>query len=271
MGIGEFSSDQESRTAKPNPARMYDYYLGGYHNFAIDREAADAAIAIWPELPLVIQANRAFLRRAVRFLVSQGIEQFLDIGSGIPTIGNVHEIAQQLNPAVRVVYADTDPIAVAHSEFLVRDDPRVAVVQQDVAQAEQLLGQPEVRALLDSGKPVAVLMCAVLHFVVDDQKAESVSRTIRDALTPGSYVAISHASAEGVPPEIHEQMTRLYKKTSSPLVGRTRVQISRFFGDLDLVEPGVVHVPLWKPEGPNDLYLAEPERGISVGGVGRKA
>ncbi|CCF85544.1 SAM-dependent methyltransferase [Nitrolancea hollandica] len=271
MGSGGFSPDQESRTTKPNPARMYDYYLGGYHNFAIDREAADAAIAIWPELPLVMQANRAFLRRAVRFLVGQGIDQFLDIGSGIPTVGNVHEVAQQLNPAIRVVYVDSDPIAVAHSEFLVRANPQVAVVQQDAAQVDQLLGQPEVRALLDSGRPVAVLMCAVLHFILTDQEAESVSRAIIDALPPGSYVAISHASAEGVPPETHEQMMRLYDKTSSPMVGRTRAQITRLFGDLDLVEPGVVHVPLWRPEGPNDLFLAEPERGISVGGVGRKA
>ncbi len=271
MSSGAFSRDQESRTTKPNPARMYDYYLGGYHNFAIDREAADAAIAIWPELPLAMQANRAFLRRAVRFLVSQGIEQFLDIGSGIPTVGNVHEVAQQLNPAARVVYVDLDPIAAAHSEFLVRDNPLVAVVQQDAAQTDDLLGHPEVRALLDSGKPMAVLLFAILHFIIDDQEAESVSRTICDALIPGSYVAISHASDEGVPPATHEQMLRLYNKTSSPLVARTRTQIARFFGDLDLIEPGVVHVPLWKPEGPNDLYLAEPERGISVGAVGRKA
>ena len=139
MSGGGFSRDQETRMRKPKPARMYDYYLGGYHNFAIDRDAADAAIAIWPDLPYVMQANRVFLRRAVRFLVGQGIERFLDIGSGIPTVGSVHEVAQQLNPAVRVVYVDSDPIAVAHSEFLVRDNPRVAVVQQDATQVDQLL------------------------------------------------------------------------------------------------------------------------------------
>lgn len=249
---------------------MYDYFLGGYHNFAIDREAAEAAITIWPELPLVMQANRAFLRRTVRFLVSQGIERFLDIGSGIPTVGNVHEVAEWLNPAVRVVYVDLDPIAVAHSEFLVRGYPLVSVIQQDVTQVDELLAHPEVRALFDSGKPVAVLLSAVLHFIIDNQEAEFVCRTIRDALSPGSYLVISHASNEGIPPATHEQMIRLYEKTTSPLVGRTRAQIARFFGTLDLIEPGVVHVPLWKPEGPNDLYLAEPGRGISVGAVGRK-
>lgn len=271
MNSGVFSRDQETRMTKPNPARMYDYYLGGYHNFAVDRDAAEAAIAIWPDLPLVMQANRAFLRRTVRFLVGQGIDQFLDIGSGIPTVGSSHEVAQQLNPASRIVYVDSDPIAVAHSEFLMRHNPLVAVVQQDLAQIDQLLGHPEVRALLDSGKPVAILLFAVLHFITDDQEAEAVSRTIRDALIPGSYVAISHASHEGVPETVTEQMMRLYNKTSSPFIGRVRTQIARFFGDLDLIEPGVVHVPLWKPEGPNDLYFAEPERGISVGAVGRKA
>ena len=125
--------------------------------------------------------------------------------------------------------------------------------------------------MLDYGEPVAVLLFAVLHFIIDDQEAESVTQKIRDALIPGSYVAISHASAEGVPAASHEQMMRLYAKTSSPFVGRTRTQIARFFGDFELIELGVVHVPLWKPEGPNDLFLTEPERGISVGTVGRKA
>jgi SAM-dependent methyltransferase len=208
---------------------MYDYYLGGYHNFAIDRDAVDAAIANWPDLPYVMQANRAFLPRAVRFLVGQGIERFLDIGSGIPTVGSVHEVAQQLNPPARVVYVDSDPIAVAHSEFLVRDNPRVAVVQQDAAQVDQLLAQPAVRAMLDSGEPVAVLLFAVLHFIIDDQEAESVTQKIRDALIPCSCIAISHASAEGFPTASHERMMRLYWKTSSPFVGRTRTQIARFF------------------------------------------
>src|SRR5918911_1136740 len=153
---------------KPSAARMYDYYLGGSHNFELDRKMAEQAIALWPDLPLIMQTNRAFLRRAVNYLVSQGVEQFLDIGSGIPTVGNVHEVAQLANPSARVVYVDIDPITVAHSQAILQDVANVATIQADVRRPEQILGHPATRRLLDFERPMAVLLVALLHFIPDD-------------------------------------------------------------------------------------------------------
>ena len=255
---------------RPSVARMYDYYLGGHHNFAVDRAAAAAAIGIWPDLPLVMQANRAFLRRVVAFLAARGIDQFLDLGSGIPTAGNVHEVAQRANPAARVAYVDVDPVAVAHGRALLRGDPRTTAVQADARRPEQVLGHPEVRGLLDWARPVAVLLLALLHFVADDAEAEGLVRRLREALPPGGYLALSHATTERIPPDAHARMTRLYARTSSPLTGRSRAQIARYFAGLELVEPGLVYLPRWHPEGDEDLFLDEPARAITLGGVGRR-
>ncbi len=254
---------------RPSAARMYDYYLGGAHNFAVDRQAADQALALWPELPLIMQANRAFLRRAVQFLVARGIDQFLDIGSGIPTVGNVHEIALAANPAARVVYVDIDPVAVAHSRAILRDDPRVAVVQADARRPGAILAHPDVQRLLDRDRPLAVLLVALLHFIPDDAEARGLVRQLRDALAPGSYLALSHASTEGMPQESREH-ERLYNRTPTPMRMRSRAEIARFFEGFDLVEPGVVYIPLWRPEGPDDLFLEAPERCTGFAGVARK-
>lgn len=159
---------------KPNVARMYDYLLGGHHNFAIDRQAAGAALAIYPELRQVMAANRAFLRRAVTFLAEQDIDQFLDIGAGLPTAGPVHEIAREINPDARVVYVDSDAIAVIHGEMVLQDDPRASAIQADARQPEAILGHGEVRQMLDFDRPVAVLLVALLHFITDDAAAERV-------------------------------------------------------------------------------------------------
>ena len=171
----------------PSAARMYDYYLGGHHNLAIDREAADAAIAIYPEFPLIMQANRAFLRRAVVYLAEQGIDRFLDIGSGIPTVGNVHQIVQQINPSARVVYVDVDPVAVTHSTAVLRGVPNATIIEADLRQPKTILDHPDVRDLLGAGQPVALILAFVLHFVVDDAQARWVVRELRDALPPHSY------------------------------------------------------------------------------------
>ena len=255
----------------PSVARMYDYYLGGYHNFAADRAAAEAAIAVRPELPLVMQANRAFLRRAVRFMIEQGIEQFLDIGSGIPTVGNVHEVAQQANPAARVVYVDIDPVAVAHSQAILRGNALATVIQADARQPEQIIRHPETQRLLDWNKPVAVLLVALLHFVPDDADAAALVRVFRDASPTGSYLAISHASHAHLPAEVSNQVRRVYNTTTNAITPRTRDLISRCFDGLELVEPGLVFAPLWRPESPDDLFLDTPERSSSYVGVGRKA
>ncbi len=231
---------------RPSVARMYDYFLGGYHNFAIDRQAAEQIVALYPDTPLVMQANRAFLRRAVQFLVAQGIDQFLDLGSGIPTAGNVHEIAQGLNPAARVVYVDIDPVAVAHSRAILRDNPHAAALLADARQPGAILAHPETRRLLDPGRPLAVLLVALLHFVPDDDQALGLVRELRDALAPGSYLAVSHASYEGMPRELIEQGERLYARTPTPVRSRSRAQIAEFFAGLDPVTDGPTtgHLPL---------------------------
>lgn len=257
-------------TDRPSVARMYDYLLGGYHNFASDRTAADAATAVYPDFPRVMQANRAFLRRSVAFLVAQGIDQFLDLGSGIPTAGNVHEVVQALNPAARVVYVDRDPVAVIQSKTLLRGNPAVTVIQADAGQPGAVLGHPDVARLLDLHKPLAVLLVALLHFVTDDMDAQRLTRALRDVMAPGSYLVISHATEEGVAPETVRQLTDLYTRSSSATKGRSAHEIATFFTGLDMVEPGLVYTPLWRPEGPDDLFLDHPERAIAYAGVGQK-
>ncbi len=255
---------------QPSVARMYDYLLGGYHNVASDRAAADAAVAIYPDFPLVLHANRAFLRRSVAFLVAQGIEQFLDLGSGIPTVGNVHEVAQELNPAARVVYVDVDPIAVTQSTALLHDNPATAVIQADVRQPAPLLAQPELRRVLDLDRPLAVLLVAFLHFLPDDVEAERVVEAVRAALSPGSYLVLSHATADGAPGDVLEQLDALYARTAGGVYRRTHAQIAAFFTGLEMVEPGLVYTPLWRPEDPDDVLLDQPERSIAFAGVGRR-
>jgi SAM-dependent methyltransferase len=258
------------RLDRPNAARMYDYFLGGHHNFEIDRAAADQAAALRPDMPLVMRVNRAFLRRAVDYISAQGVDQFIDIGSGIPTVGNVHEAARRSNPNARVVYVDHEPVAVAHSTAILRDVPGTAIVQADARQPEQLLAHSEVSHLIDPTRPVGLLIVSVLHFIADDEEARRIVATLRDALPSGSFLAISHGSFEGLPPDIYDQVTRLYERTPTPFTGRSRAEIERFFEGFDLVEPGVVYLPLWHPEGPDDLMLDRPEQCNGFCGVGRK-
>lgn len=253
----------------PSVARMYDYYLGGFHNFAVDRVAAERALAIYPGLRLVMQANRAFLRRAVRYLVEQGIDQFLDIGSGIPTAGNVHEVAQELNPQAKVVYVDVDPVAVTHSDAILRGQSGVTAVLADARQPEALLLQLATGNLLRMDRPLGVLCLMLLHFVPEDAVALHIVRAIRDAMAPGSYLVVSHATGDQVPEDVRMQMSRLYAGTSSPIVARSSAQIAEFFEGLQLVAPGLVYLPSWRPEDADELLLDAPARSISLGGVAR--
>src|SRR5579875_2063766 len=250
----------EDPSTKPSVARMYDYLLGGYHNFPSDRAAADAATAIYPDFPLVMQANRAFLRRAVTFLIEQGIDQFLDLGSGIPTAGNVHEVAARLNPAARVVYVDNDPVAVTHSAALLRDNPLATIVQADVTDAEALLQRPAVRDLLDFGRPLGVLLLSLLHFIPDDATADGLVRALRARMAPGSYLALTHTTYEGTPRRAIEQLEALYAQSAGVVKPRPRAQVAAFFAGCALVAPGVVYTPLWRPEDPHDILLEQPER-----------
>jgi SAM-dependent methyltransferase len=254
----------------PNGARMYDYFLGGYYNFEIDRLMGDKALEIYPDGQLAAQACRAFLRRIVNFLVAQGIDQFLEIGSGIPTAGHVHEVAQRTNPAARVVYVDIDAVAVAHGQAILKDNPNVLAIEGDVRRPDYILGHPEVGQLLDFGRPMAVSLLTLLHFVADEEQAYQAVRMLRDALVPGSYIAISHGTRDNAPPETIEQMEMLLRGTSVASRYRSHAEIGRFFEGLEVVEPGLVHIPLWRPEGPDDVLLDEPERVLVYGGVGRK-
>jgi len=262
--------EHESPLNRPTAARIYDYLLGGHHNIEVDRIAGDRLREINPDAPRAMWANRAFLRRAVRFLCEQGIEQFLDIGSGIPTVGNVHEIAQRTTPGVHVIYVDIDPVAVRQSLTILEGQPTVTAIKADARQPEAIIGHPSVQHLLDFERPVAVLLVAVLHFIPDDD-ASRTARSFRDAMPPGSYLALSHGTYEGVPTDVIERGERLYAGTANPIKGRTRAQIAQFFDGLELVAPGLVFTPLWRPEGREDPLIDEPARSSTLAAVGRKA
>jgi SAM-dependent methyltransferase len=255
---------------KPNAARIYDYLLGGFHNFEIDRQAAKYLLEFYPDARLGSQACRAFLRRVVNFLTEQGIGQFLDIGSGLPTVGNVHETAQRANPAARVVYVDIDPVAVAHARALLKDNPNATAIRADARWPEKILNDPEVKGLLDFSQPVGVLLLLILHAITDDEEAYRAVRVLHDALAPGSYMAISHGTYDNVPPELVKKSEELTARTPTPSRHRSRAEIRRFFEGLEVVEPGLVYMPLWRPEEPDDLFLDQPERPMIFCGVGRK-
>lgn len=246
-----------------NAARVYDFYLGGSHNFKADRDMARQAMALWPDLPVIMRANRAFLRRAVQHLAALGI------GAGIPTYGAVHEVARAVHPQARVAYVDLDPIAVAHSRLLLRDDPLSAVVMADMTDTGDLLTRPEVTALLAPGEPVGVLLVAMLHFVADAEDPGKIVAALRDAVPPGSHLVLSHASGESRP-EQADSLAELYARcTTTPLVMRTVKDVTAFFDGWDLLPPGVVWLPEWRPEDPESVG-PHPERISGLAGVGRR-
>lgn len=253
---------------KPSAARSYDYLLGGSHNFAVDRAAARRAIEAMPDVALQARANRAFLHRAVRYLVGAGVRQFLDIGSGIPTVGNVHEIAQGMTSDARVVYVDIDPVAVAHSRQILADNDGATAIQEDLGRPESILGHPQVRALLDFDQPVAVLLVAILHYCLDEDDPFGTVTRLREALSPGSYLVVAHPTDEARPQEWAAMMEQS-RQMSIPLAVRSRDEIGRFLAGLDLVEPGLVWAPQWHPESPEDVG-EYPERMSVLVGVGRK-
>jgi S-adenosyl methyltransferase len=255
-------------------ARMYDYYLGGIHNFPADREAARVVIEQFPAIPALARANRAFLNRAVRHLVDAGIRQFLDIGSGIPTAGNVHEIAQTIAPDACVVYADIDPVAIAESLEILDGNGLATAVVADVRDPQAILGHPAVRRLLDLGQPIGLLLLGVLHFVPDDDQAYGAVARLVDALAPGSYLAISHGASETFRPfnERWKKAVDIYERqTVSRAAGRTRSQVAGFFASLELLDPGVVDLHNWRP-GPGEAAESADDPRVAGGwaGVARK-
>lgn len=258
----------EFSTQVAHPARMYDYYLGGKTNFAADREAADQVLAVLPEGRDMAVANRAFLGRAVRFLGGAGIRQFIDIGTGIPSPGNTNEIARAHAPGARVVYVDNDPIVFAHAQALLagHDDGATTVVQADLRAPADILENPELRQVIDFGQPVAVLLVAVLHFIRDSEAPADIVARLKEAMAPGSYLVISHGTQD-FNPERAAHAVSFYEKASAPFVLRREDEVAALFDGVQMVEPGLVRLPLWRPDGelPDNA-----ERVWLYAGVGRK-
>jgi hypothetical protein len=251
---------------RPNPARMYDYFLGGFHNFEADREAAEAAEAAFPGVRASARANRDFMRRAVRYMIAQGIDQFLDLGSGVPTAGNVHEIAQAASPNAHVVYVDAEPVAVHASEALLADNPGAEIVHADIRYAEAVLGAPQVEALLDLNRPLGLIMASVLPYIPEDDDPDRLVARYRAALPAGSYLTISHGSVDDFDAVETDPVYKVYNASTSPITSRSRERIASWFDGLELVEPGVVIVTEWHPEpGDTPVRLRLPH----YGGVAR--
>ncbi|HEX6359681.1 SAM-dependent methyltransferase [Actinophytocola sp.] len=251
---------------QPSAARVYDYLLGGACNFEHDRVFAEKLLSTIPEAREVARRNRAFLRRAVRFCVDQGIRQFLDIGSGIPTVGNVHEIAQKEVPDSRVVYVDSEPVAVAHSLLILDGNEYAGAAQGNLLDVDGVLGAEPVRRLLDFDQPIAVLMAAVLHFVPDSANPGAAVARYVDAMASGSYLVLSHAAKVDL--QRSQDGWKMYNSTSTPGGGRTREDVAAFMAGTELVEPGVVWLSEWRPGSLDDTTT--PERSIGYAAVGRK-
>lgn len=236
----------------PNVARIYDFLLGGKDNFAADRETARQLIEAIPDAAAIARDNRAFLGRVVRYLAAErGIQQFLDLGGGLPTQANVHELAQEVSPDSRVVYVDHDPVVALHGQALLASGNQVAMVMGDLREPGVIMEHPEVRALLDPSKPVAVLCTSTLHFIGNAEGAHEIVAEYRDRITPGSYLVLTLASS--VPPEEDPNgdvntATSIYRRASAPLHARPLQEILRFFDGFELVEPGLVWMPEWRPD-----------------------
>ena len=251
----------------PSVARVYDYLLGGKDNFAVDREMAEALLQRAINLRTVARANRRFLGRAVEFLAEAGIRQFLDLGTGLPSHNNVHEVAQRVCSDARVVYVDNDPVVLNHAEALLAGDDSTVVICEDMREPERILAHPDVQRMIDFSEPVAVLFVAVLHFVTDEQDPWGLVSTMTEPLVPGSYLALSHAFPDGPPADVVADVQERYKNASAPVMSRDRAAITRFFDGFELVDPGVVHLTEWRSD---ETECARPGGGGMLAGVGRK-
>ncbi|MFF4773375.1 SAM-dependent methyltransferase [Microtetraspora fusca] len=251
----------------PNAARMYDYYLGGKDNFPADRAAADQVLRYVPEIPIGIRENRAFLQRAVRFLAEQGVRQFLDIGAGLPTQQNVHQVVAEIDPEARTVYVDNDPQVLVHARALLQDSPQVLVVEGDLREPGEIMDHPEVRAHLNFDEPIAVLLLAILHFIPDSDDPLGIIGGIRGALPEGSYMVMSHVAVDERP-EAAPPVEGIYRSASAQFVARMSSEIEPFFDGLDVAEPGVVNLHEWRPDSPVLAPPLEKVKSYFLCGVG---
>jgi hypothetical protein len=229
----------------PNAARIYNWLLGGTENYDADRQAGRRLERAMPGIRQMAQDNRAYLRRAVHYAASQGITQFIDIGSGLPATGPVHEVARQVHPDVRVAYVDNDPVVVAHARALLSSAPGLVAVEADLREPEALLADPVIRETIDFAQPVAVLMIAVLHFIEDARDAHGIVRSVTSRLAPASYLAVTHGTADGMDPATVLAVRAAYKGASATGVPRSRAEVERFFAGLDLIPPGIADVRTW--------------------------
>jgi len=252
----------------PHAARVYDYALGGKDNYAADREVIERLRAVVPDTPRVAQENRAFLGRAVRFLAEAGIRQFLDIGSGLPTQWNVHEVAHQVAPDIPVVYVDYDPTVIAHSRVLLSGVDNAAIIQADVRRPDEILAHPQVRKMIDFDEPLGLLLVGVLHLVADEDDPAGIVAKFREAMTPGSYLAACHITGDYQRPEIVARWVELFGRMKEPMVPRTLEQMYGFFDGFELVDPGMVKASKWRPDIPSPTD--NPDTGWLLAGVGRK-
>jgi len=253
-------------TSVPHVARVYDYWLGGKDNFAADRAMGERTLQAYPNLVYSVRANRAFLARTVRFLANQGIRQFLDIGTGIPTANNTHEVAQGAAPESRIVYVDNDPIVLSHAKALLKSTPEgaCAYLDADLRDPDTILAGAA--NTLDFARPVAVMLIAVMHFIGDDAEASAIMNRLMAACVPGSYVALSHAASDIDAVQMAEMIRRLNESTAEKTTLRDRAGVTRLFDGLELVEPGVIRAAEWRPD--TDLEAASPA--ALWGGVARK-
>jgi len=256
----------EIDTTKPSVARVYDAILGGKDNFAVDRAVAGLSVKAMGDGGSGARLNRAMLGRSVRFMAALGISQFLDLGSGLPTVQNTHQIAQSVNPAARVVYVDNDPSVSLHGQALLAGDAATAVVLADVMEPDKLLGLPEVTGLIDFTQPVGLIMNAVIHHMLDEEDPYGIVERYKEVLAPDSYMQLTHFSDSSPQAMANEQVLRQSLGRGQT---RSREQIARFFDGLDLVEPGLVYLPQWRPDEPVSLPL-DPGGKLMLVGVGRK-
>jgi hypothetical protein len=272
-GVTAMGDAQDAHRKPATAARMYDYYLGGIHNFPADRQMAKAIMERTPMLRTIARDNRAFLGRAVRYLTSLGVHQFIDIGSGLPTEGNVHEIAQAAVPDARVVYVDIDPDAVSESLELLEGNQYATAIRANAREPRVILDHPQVRQLLDFDQPIAVLLVAVLHFVEDTGEVSDIVATLRSALAPGSHLVIAHATIDELvfDERLWDQTEKEYRQhTSMPLVPRKKSDVTQFFDGFEMVEPGLVWLNRWRPDpGMVDEFADKPEHSSFYVGVGR--
>ena len=256
----------------PNIARIYDYYLGGAYNLPADRERAQRIKSVLPSMEMLARFNRGFLRRAVRFMVERGVTQFLDLGSGLPTAGNTHEVAQAHDPHAKVVYVDYEPVAAALGKHILRNNPNAVMVDADARRPDELFAHPDVRAVLDLDRPLGVLMTGVMVFVGDHEDPVGLMKAYRDTCAPGSYIALSQLTDERADPEtkvqVH-QMIGAYKGVIEQLYVRDQAGVEALFDGMALVEPGVTLMPEWQPHADTEILTGSPAHHLGYAAVGR--